>query len=367
MRRALEIAAQGRGRVSPNPMVGAVVVKNGEIISEGWHRRAGGPHAEIDALNSLGGAAPGATMYVNLEPCSHSGKTPPCAPAVVKSGVSTVVVGMTDPNPLVAGRGVAILREAGLEVVSGVLENECLRLNEVFIKYITTGLPFVVLKGAITLDGKIASSTGDSKWISSEESRRKVHEMRSEYDAAIVGVSTLIADDASLTCRIPGKIKDPHRVVLDSALRAPAGSNFFKLAADGKSVAVGTSRAPAERIKAMEAAGVKVLIVESDKAGRPAPEAALRALAAIGITSALLEGGGDVNFSFINAGLVDRVVAFVAPRILGGKSSASFVGGEGFATVEESVKLKDIFVEKIGDDLMISGYPVKTEAESSSS
>lgn len=356
MHRALELAALGRGRTSPNPMVGAVIVRDGEIIAEGWHIKAGENHAEVEALADAGDDAEGATIFVNLEPCSHQGRTPPCAPQLIEAGIERVVVGMTDPNPIVSGRGISILEEAGIEVITGVLEDECRKLNEAFIKHITTGLPFVILKGAVTLDGKIAPIGRNSKWITCEESRERVHRYRGELDAVLVGASTLIEDNATLTCRLPDKIKDPYRIVLDSALRTPEDTNFFKLAGDGKGIAVTTDAAPADKVKKMEDAGVKVIKVEKDSNGRPTLEQALKALSDIGIKSIMVEGGGEVNFSFLNGGLADKVSVFIAPRIFGGRGAVSFVGGEGFENVEGCVNLKDISIERIGSDLLVEGY-----------
>lgn len=360
MHRALELAALGRGRTSPNPMVGAVIVQDGEIIAEGWHMKAGENHAEVEALADAGDDAEGATIFINLEPCSHHGRTPPCAPQLVKAGIARVVVGMTDPNPVVSGRGISLLEEAGVEVITGVLEDECLKLNEAFVKHITTGLPFVLLKGAVTLDGKIAPIGRNSKWITCEESRERVHRYRGEMDAVLVGASTLIEDNATLTCRLQDKIKDPYRVVLDSALRIPEDTNFFKLAGDGKGIAITTDKAPGDRVRKMESAGVKVITVDKDANGRPALEPSLRALSEFGIKSVMVEGGGEVNFSFLNSGLVDKVSVFIAPKIFGGRGSVSFVGGEGFENVEGCVNLKDISIERIGSDLLVEGYIKKS-------
>jgi diaminohydroxyphosphoribosylaminopyrimidine deaminase / 5-amino-6-(5-phosphoribosylamino)uracil reductase len=357
MRRALELAERGRGRTSPNPMVGAVIVKDGAVIAEGWHGKAGLPHAEIEALREAGGAARGAAMYVNLEPCAHFGQTPPCAPAVADAGIARVVAGMQDPNPKVAGRGFEILRERGVDVIHGVLENECLKLNEAFVKVMKTGLPFVTLKAAATLDGKIASPNGDSKWISNDASRARVHRLRGEMDAVAVGIGTLLKDNPLLTSRVPEdrKIKDPVRVVFDDALLTPADSNFTRLAADGKSIVIMAAGAPADRKSALERAGCRVLEIESDAAGRPKPESALRALAGRGILSILLEGGGELNFAMLRAGLVDRVLVFVSTRLIGGRNSKTFLEGAGFDTIADAIPLENISVDRSDGDIVIEG------------
>jgi len=362
MRRALELAALARGRTSPNPMVGAVLVKDGAVVAEGRHRAAGQPHAEIEAFRAAGENARGCTLYVNLEPCSHFGRTPPCAPAVVDAGVSRVVVGMKDPNPLVAGRGISMLREAGLDVAVGVLEKECRRLNEVFVKHITSGQPFVLLKGAMTLDGKIASPSGDSKWISSAKSRELVHRLRGEVDAVMVGVDTLIADDASLTCRIPDKIKDPFRIVMDGRLRTPEHSGFCRLAKDGKSVIVTTTAAPEERAARLETLGCRLVRTAPDPRGRPLLLPAMFALAEMGIVHIMVEGGGELNFSLLKAGLVDKVMVFIAPRFLGGRDSRTLVEGDGFASIADGAVLKDISVSRIEEDILVTAYISPGEA-----
>jgi len=355
MKRALELAGFGRGRTSPNPMVGCVIVKGGAVIGEGWHHGAGLPHAEVEALRAAGEDARGATLYVNLEPCSHQGRTPPCAPAVVRAGVAAVVAGMTDPNPQVAGRGFDLLRSNGVNVVSGVLESECLKLNRGFVKVMTKGLPFATLKSAMTLDGKTASQTGDSKWISSGESRARVHRMRGETDAVIVGATTMLKDDPALTSRVPDpeKIKDPFRVVIDDQLLTPPGSNFARLAGDGKTVIITTETAPADREAELARLGCRVIRVASDAAGRPEPEAALRKLVELGALNVIIEGGGTLNFSFLSAGLIDDVMIFIAPRLLGGREAVTFLEGAGFESVAESVSLKNIRVSLSGPDIVV--------------
>lgn len=356
MKRAIELAETGLGRTSPNPMVGAVLLKNGEIIAEGRHLKAGAQHAEVQALDAAGERAKGSTLYVNLEPCSHFGRTPPCAPVVVAAGVSRVVSGMEDPNPLVAGKGFKILREAGIAVESGVLDAECRRLNEVFIKYITTGLPFIIVKGAMTLDGKIASPTGDSQWISCKESRDIVHKLRGEIDAVLVGVGTMLKDDPRLTSRVENKIKDPYRIVIDSFLKTPVHSRFCDLAADGKTIIITTIAAPEEREKELSARGCIIMRTQADSSGRPDLELALRELCKLGIISIMVEGGGETNFSFLRSKLVDKVMIFISPRLLGGAKSKTMFSGEGFPRIAEAHSLKEFSVSQAGADILVEGY-----------
>ncbi len=355
MKRALELAALGLGRTSPNPMVGSVIVKAGEVVGEGYHHGAGLPHAEIEALRAAGDSARGATLYVNLEPCSHFGRTPPCAPEIARAGVECVVAGMTDPNPRVAGRGYELLRSNNISVVEGVLEAECRKLNSAFIKVMETGLPYVTLKTAMTLDGKIASRTGDSKWISSEESRERVHRMRNEADAVIVGAATLLSDNPSLTSRVPEgeRIKNPLRVVMDDDLKTPHGSNFVRLAGDGKTVIITGGTASTEKEAGLTGAGCRVERVAADAAGRPDPEAALRRLVELGAISVILEGGGTLNYSFLSRGLIDGLVLFIAPKLLGGRDAITFLEGDGFNAVAEGATLKNLHVSFRGGDIVV--------------
>lgn len=261
MKRVLRLAEKGRGRTSPNPMVGAVLVKNGKVVGEGYHAKAGEVHAEIIAIGRAGKKAQGATLYVNLEPCAHYGKTPPCAPALVEAGVKKVVVGMEDPNPLVKGRGLEILRKAGLDIEVGILEKECLRLNECFLKYILKKEPFVILKVAATLDGKIATRNGDSKWISGEISRRLVHRFRDEVDGVLVGIGTILKDDPMLTTRLRGG-RNPYRIILDSRMRIPEKAKVIEIS-PSKTVIATTAMAPKKKIESFEEKGIKVLMLDS--------------------------------------------------------------------------------------------------------
>lgn len=354
MREALRIARNAEGRTSPNPLVGAVIVRDGSIVAEGWHRKAGTPHAEVHALRMAGDLAKGATLYVTLEPCAHVGRTGPCAVAVRDAGIRRVVVAMSDPNPLVAGKGIQILRDAGVEVTVGVCEAEARQLNEVFLHWITTGQPFVVLKTAMTLDGKIATASGASKWITGEAARLRVHELRDRYDAILAGIGTALADDPSLTTRLPDRTgKNPVRIIVDSNARLPLTSNVVT---DGQAqtiVAV-TEAAPEERVAALRAHGVDVLTC-----GTGSHVDLVQLMQELGrreIASVLVEGGGTVNFSLLAAGLVDKVHAFVAPKIVGGRTAKTPVEGEGFAQLADSVQLTQLTAESVGGDVLLTGY-----------
>ena len=359
MRQALALARNGEGRTSPNPLVGAVIVRDGHVIAAGWHRQAGTPHAEIHALRMAGELAQGATLYVTLEPCAHYGRTGPCARAVAEAGIRRVVIGMGDPNPLVAGKGIKILQEAGIEVKCGVLEAECRALNEVFLHWIPYKQPFVVLKTAMTLDGKIATASGESQWISSPESRRYVHELRDRYDGILVGIGTVLHDDPSLTTRLPDREgKNPIRIVVDSMARTPLDA---KLLIDGRAptiIAV-TAQAPTERVHALESAGATIITAGD---GRHVDlRKLLQELGQKDICSILVEGGGSVAFSLLQGGLIDKVLAFVAPKLLGGREALTPVEGEGFTHLREAVTLRDFHAEPVGPDILLTGYVQKGE------
>ena len=352
MREALRIARNAEGRTSPNPLVGAVIVKDGKIIAEGWHRQAGTPHAEIHALNMAGELAKGATLYVTLEPCSHFGRTPPCAQAVINAGISRVVAAMKDPNPQVAGRGFELLQSAGIQVDVGILETEAYKLNEVFIKWVTRKLPFVTMKFACSLDGKIATVNGESQWITCAESRRFTHHLRDINDAILVGVGTVLADNPSLTTRLV-EGKNPIRVIVDSTARTPLDS---KIVTDksARTLIATTSKAPPDKISALKACGVEVITAGDGE--RVDLKLLMQELAQREITSILVEGGGTIHFAMLNAGLVDKVLAFIAPKIIGGANALTAVEGAGFAKLSDAVTLKDLTLEKLGDDILLSGY-----------
>lgn len=362
MSRALRLAQRGQGRTSPNPMVGAVLVKGERVVGEGYHVRAGEAHAEIVALKEAGEEARGAALYINLEPCSHHGKTPPCAPALIEAGVKRVFVGMEDPNPAVKGRGLEMLRQAGIDVEVGILEKACRSLNEAFSKYIRTGKPFVILKIASTLDGKIATRQGESKWITGEASRRFAHRLRNRVDGLLVGIGTILNDDPMLTARVRGG-RDPYRIILDSRLRIP---DKAKVLADdpGKTIIATTELAPEASLGRLEKRGVRVLILDS-RGGRVYLQSLLTTLGEMEMMSLLVEGGSEVNGSFLKEGLIDKMFLFFAPKLIGGVEARGIFGGSGAATLEEALVLDSLKVKKIGEDLFIEGYPKKSfKAES---
>ncbi|HSQ33542.1 MAG TPA: bifunctional diaminohydroxyphosphoribosylaminopyrimidine deaminase/5-amino-6-(5-phosphoribosylamino)uracil reductase RibD [Peptostreptococcaceae bacterium] len=360
MKRALELAQKGIGYTSPNPLVGAVIVKNGKIIGEGYHEVYGSNHAEINAFKSAREDVKGATMYVTLEPCSHYGKTPPCAHAIVEKGIKKVVIGLKDPNPLVSGKGIQILKDNGIEVVSGVLEEEGRKLNEIFLKYITTKLPFCIMKTAMTLDGKIAAYTGDSKWITGEISRKYVHKLRHRVSGIMVGIGTILKDDPFLNTRLEdGEGKDPIRIIVDSKLRIPLQANVLNLKSNAKTIIATTQNADMDKLKALEERGAEVIITPSiDKVDLVF---LMKALGERKIDSILLEGGSELNYSALNEGIVDKVNSFIAPKIIGGSSSKTPVGGIGKSYMKDAINLKDINIHAFDNDIMIEGYIRKEE------
>jgi diaminohydroxyphosphoribosylaminopyrimidine deaminase/5-amino-6-(5-phosphoribosylamino)uracil reductase len=356
MGEALDLAAKGKGWTSPNPCVGALVVEAGRVLGRGYHHRAGGAHAEVIALQRAGPQARGATLYVTLEPCSHFGRTPPCVDRVLDSGVSRVVVAMADPNPQVRSRGLRKLRRAGIQVVAGVCRESAQRLNEDFAKFITTGRPFVTLKLALSLDGKIATRTGDSKWITGPFARARAHQLRHEHDAIMVGHGTVAEDDPRLTTRLPGnrRGKHPARVVVDTRAETPVAAQALA-SADALRFLVCGSAAPASRVSRLQRAGVQVLPVATSANGLDLNEA-LTQLAQHGLTSVLIEGGSRLAASALEAGIVDKVALFYAPKIIGGTESLSAIGGEGVTQVAEALQLRDATVERLGDDFLVVGY-----------
>ncbi len=360
MRRALALAERGRGSTAPNPMVGCVLAHGDEVVGEGWHERAGEPHAEIHALRAAGERSRGATAYVTLEPCAHTGRTPPCVDALLAAGVARVVVAASDPDPRVAGRGLARLRNAGVEVTLGVLEAEAEAQNVAYRTQRSLGRPWVRYKTAMTLDGKIATRTGRSRWITGDASRALVQRWRSEHDLVAVGVTTVLRDEPRLTARVDGG-RTPHKLVFDSVARTPGDAALF--AADDAGVtarvtiAVGP-RAPEARVAALRDRGATVL-VSDDGRGRPSVPETLTHLADAGALSLLLEGGGTLAWSFAEAHALDRVAWFVAPKLLGG-TAASPLGGLGVATMDDALTLTGTTVRDVGDDLLIEGdvhYP----------
>ncbi len=359
MAMALRLAAKARGRTSPNPMVGAVVVKNGKVIARGWHEKAGEPHAEAVALRKAGSAAKGGTLYVTLEPCSHTNKrTPPCAPLVIQSGVKRVVVAMIDPNPRVSGNGIKTLKKAGVTVVPGVLEAEARRLNEAFIKHITTGMPFVTLKVAQTLDGKTATASGESKWITGERARLEGRRLRDGNDAILVGINTVLKDNPSLTARIP-KGRDPVRVVVDSTLRIPVNAKIITQKSPARTMIATLANAQKTKIEKLQHAGAEVLFVKERK-GRVDLRDLMKKLGARGVMSVLIEGGAEVHASAIASGIADKLVAFIAPMLMTGRDSLCSIGGVSPKKLSMAIRLHDVSIRHIGGDFMIEGYLRKT-------
>ncbi len=355
MSMAMRLAAKARGRTSPNPMVGAVVVKNGRVVARGWHRKAGEPHAEAIALRKAGAAAKDATLYVTLEPCSHTVKrTPPCSPLVIQSGVKRLVVAMIDPNPRVSGGGISAIEKNGIEVVTGVLKAEAEKLNEAFIKHVTAGVPFVTLKIAQTLDGKIATATGESQWITGEKAREEGHKLRDGNDAVIVGINTVLKDNPSLTTRIPGG-RDPIRVVIDSGLRIPLNAKVIIQKSSAGTIVATTAGAPKSKIKKLREAGAEVIIVKAAQ-GRVDLKDLVKKLGKRDIMSVLIEGGAEVNASAIKSGIVDKVVLFVAPLLMTGTDSLCSIGGISPARLNRAIRLTGVTSRFVGQDLMIEGY-----------
>jgi len=356
MKRALELAALARGHTSPNPMVGAVLVKDGQVMGEGFHRRAGEPHAEVHALRQAGEAARGATLYVNLEPCAHYGRTPPCTRELIAAGIARVHMAMLDPNPLVSGRGKAEMEAAGITTAVGEHEEEARALNEVFAKYITTGYPFVIAKFAMSLDGKIATSAGESRWITGEEARRYVHGLRDTVDAVMVGVNTVIADDPLLTVRLAAPdLRQPLRVIVDSKGRTPLYARVLDPGLPGKTIIATSELIPEKKLAEFRDQGIEVLISPA-QGGMVDLERLMQALGQREISSVLLEGGGTILASAFAAGLVDKVLAFIAPKIIGGKAAPTPVGGEGAPSLAQALTLERVTVERLGPDVLISGY-----------
>jgi diaminohydroxyphosphoribosylaminopyrimidine deaminase / 5-amino-6-(5-phosphoribosylamino)uracil reductase len=354
MQQALGIAQYATGRTSPNPLVGAVIVKDGHIVGQGWHRQAGTPHAEIHALAQAGELAKGATIYVTLEPCSHYGRTGPCTDALIEAGIKKAVVAMTDPNPEVSGNGLTRLRSAGIEVVEGILAAEAAKLNEVFIKWITTGMPFGVLKTAMSLDGKIAAYTGHSQWITGSSARAYVHKLRDIYDGILVGSGTVLADDPLLTSRLPEGGQNPVRIIVDSMARTPLTANVITDKQAPTLIAV-SQAAPLEKVAALRGHGVEVLVLEQTPQGLNLRQL-FKILGERHITSIFVEGGATINASLLAANLIDKVYCFIAPKIIGGQTALSPVGGTGVERVDQAILLEDITTQTIGTDILVNGY-----------
>jgi diaminohydroxyphosphoribosylaminopyrimidine deaminase/5-amino-6-(5-phosphoribosylamino)uracil reductase len=356
MKMALRLATLGAGSVSPNPMVGAVVVQDGEVVGQGWHNRYGEPHAEVVALRDAGDRSRGATLYVTLEPCNHHGKTPPCTEAILAAGIKRLVTAILDPNHMVGGGGAAFLREKGIQVETGLLAQESRYLNETWFTWLEIGLPFVIAKAACSLDGKIATRTGDSKWLTSETARGFGHRLRHECDAILVGIGTVLADNPQLTARRPRRSgNDPIRVVLDSHLRIPPDAHLLHLKSSAPTWVVCTAAAPAEKFQALKALDVDVLVMPEDK-GRVALKPLLQELGCRQVQSLLLEGGAEVLGAFLDQRLVDKFYFFYAPKILGGKDAYPAVAGQGVASLSEAHQARDLTLRRLGPDLLVSGY-----------
>lgn len=354
MKKALSLAKKGMGFVSPNPMVGAVIVRDGKIIGSGYHMKYGGLHAERNAFaqcDSAGTDCHGADMYVTLEPCCHYGKTPPCTEAVIEHGIKRVFFGSTDPNPLVAGKGAEILRSHGIEVIGGILKEECDELNEIFFHYITTRLPFVTMKYAMTIDGKIACYTGDSKWITSEAARKNVQAERLKHSAIMVGIGTVLKDDPMLTCRIENG-RNPVRIICDTSLRIPPDSNIVRTAKEIPTI-IAASCEDSSKLSTLENAGCRIIQCGNKDNSGIDLNRLMKLLGEQGIDSILLEGGAQLNWSALNSGIVNKVQAYIAPKIFGGAESKTPVGGKGTVSPSEAFILEKSRIMQIGNDFLI--------------
>jgi len=355
---ALNLAKRAQGRTSPNPPVGAVLVKKGNLIGQGYHKQAGLPHAEIEAILDAENKrknVKGSTLYVTLEPCCHNNKrTPPCVDSIASKGISKVIVGCLDPNPKVSGKGIKLLEKAGIKVRVGVLSEKCRILNEAFFKYITTGMPFITLKLAATLDGKIGTLTGDSKWIGSEKQRKRAHILREKVDAIIVGIETVVRDNPRLTVRLKKKsINQPTPIVLDNRLRIPLKSRLFNI--HRSPIIITTSKSKSNKIDKIRKTGSRVLIIDTDKNGNIDLAKLMKKLGALGYTSILIEGGSKVAASALRTKVVDKVVFFYSPKIIGDEG-ISMIGKLGIPTVDKSITIRNLTIKSLGEEIMIEGY-----------
>ena len=355
MKKALALAKRGQGYTSPNPMVGAVIVKDGEVKGKGYHQAVGQAHAEVNAIENAGFQAKGATLYVNLEPCNHTGRTPPCTRKILEAGIKRVVVAMEDPNTI-AGGGCVFLKQRGIEVLTGICENEAKRLNEAFIKYVNTKSPFVIIKCAATLDGRIATRTGDSRWVTGEKARRYVHRLRHAVDAILVGIGTIHADDPNLTARLGSKKGvDPVRIVLDTHLSISPDARILKLNSNSDTILITGSTVSEDKKKKVVKKGVRQ-IVQPVKDGQIDLKPLMVQLGSMGITSLLIEGGSRVIASAFRSGIVDKALFFYAPKILGGDDGIPICRGAGPQRMKDCIRLKDIRVRRFDDDVMVEGY-----------
>ncbi len=352
------MALKAKGMTLPNPLVGALVVKNSRIVGKGYHKCAGAPHAEVEAIDKAGKLARGADLYVTLEPCCHFGRTPPCTDEIIEAGIKKVFVGMIDPNPLNNGKGISMLKEHGIKAEVGFLEDKLNKINESFIKYITKKLPFVTVKVGQSLDGKIATKTGDSHWVTSDKSRERAHKLRNDYDAIMVGVNTILRDNPYLNSS--NHKKPITRIIIDSHLSTPASANVFSRKGE---VIIATIKVPAgQQTENRDLLSQKAKILDiKDHNGQLNLHDLFKKLARLEISNILVEGGGSLIGSLFDAGFVDKVLFFIAPKIIGGKDAISSVMGKGISLMDKAVKLKDIKIEKIGEDILVEGYVKKTQ------
>ncbi|MBL7151245.1 MAG: bifunctional diaminohydroxyphosphoribosylaminopyrimidine deaminase/5-amino-6-(5-phosphoribosylamino)uracil reductase RibD [Candidatus Omnitrophica bacterium] len=353
MQLALRLALKARGRTSPNPLVGALVVKKGQILGRGYHKMAGAAHAEIVALDEAMDKSKGATLYITLEPCTHFGRTPPCVDRIIKSGIREVVIGMVDPNPLNKGRGIEILKSHRIKVKVGILEEKLEKINEFFIKYISKKMPFVTVKAAQSLDGKIATRHGDSKWITSDKSRAFAHGLRRDYDAVMVGVNTVLVDNPRLDAWFSKK--QPVKVIVDSQLSVPQDANIFTAKREVIIITLASKAGQETDNRRILQEKAKIFEVK-EKAGQVNLRDALKKLARLNITSVLVEGGGTLAGSLFDEGLVDKVLFFISPKIIGGKDAISSVMGQGISRIDRAIKIKDVRFRRLGEDFLVEGY-----------
>lgn len=356
MQRTLELAAGGRGMVSPNPLVGAVFVRDGKVIGEGYHTQLGKDHAETEAIRAAGGDVKGATLYVNLEPCSHTGKTPPCAETLAKNGVARVVIPHLDPNPKVSGAGIRMLKKAGITVDTGLMEKEARRLNEAFLTFHELNRPFMILKWAMTMDGRIAAMSGQSRWISNEHSREYVHQLRSDVDAVMVGIGTILQDNPMLNVRIDHYDKrQPKRIIVDGNLRIPVKAKVLTASAPEDSIIATSDFAPPHKVQRLRDEGHHVLLMRGRR-GLIDLVQLISKLSEFNIQSVLCEGGSTMNASLLGARMVDKIIAFMAPKIVGGDGDRSPITGWGLPSMEQSISLQEISVQSFNEDVCMEGY-----------
>jgi diaminohydroxyphosphoribosylaminopyrimidine deaminase/5-amino-6-(5-phosphoribosylamino)uracil reductase len=361
MKQALRLADRGKGMTSPNPMVGAVVVSKGKVVGSGYHKQAGGPHAEVFALQQAQSLARNSTLYLNLEPCCHTEKrTPPCVPLIIEAGVSRVVVAMRDPNPQVAGRGIQQLRRAGIGVDLGCLKQEAAKLNEIYIHCVNTGMPFVILKAAMTMDGKIATANGESHWITGIKARQHVHKLRRQVDVIAIGVNTVLKDDPQLTVRLPSKkrqnkvLRQPVRLIFDSSLRIPFTAKVLDNIESNPTAIATTSKATHSKIERLRAMDVEVLVLPQ-KQNQVSLRCCLQELGKIGITSLMLEGGSELNAAFLREGLVNQIYLYMSPSLLGGQNAKGLIGGLSPKHLAEKFAIANARVKSLGDDFLLTG------------